>query len=83
MSDISVRSTLELLSALFTVHPNFGEARVVNTETNCRPAFRDNLPRVENQKGLTRINGLYRHGYFTCSLAVCLRGLLSEGYLSN
>ncbi len=39
MSDISVRSTLELLSALFTVHPNFGEARVVNTETNCRPAF--------------------------------------------
>jgi len=35
MSDISVRSTLELLSALFTVHPNFGEARVVNTETNC------------------------------------------------
>jgi glycine oxidase len=63
MSDISVRSTLELLSALYTVHPNFGEARVVNTETNCRPAFRDNLPRIENEKGLTRINGLYRHGY--------------------
>ncbi len=63
MSPISVRSSMELLSALYTVHPNFGEARVVNTETNCRPAFRDNLPRIENEKGLTRINGLYRHGY--------------------
>jgi len=63
MSPISVRSTLELMSALFTIHPNFGEARIVNTETNCRPAFRDNLPRIENEVGLTRVNGLYRHGY--------------------
>ncbi len=77
MSDISVRSTLELLSALFTVHPNFGEARVVNTETNCRPAFRDNLPRIENQKGLTRINGLYRHGYLLAPAIV--EKALNEG----
>ena len=63
MSPISVRSSMELLSALYTVHPNFGEARVVNSETNCRLAFRDNLPRIENSEKLTRINGLYRHGY--------------------
>lgn len=63
MSPISVRSNMELLSALYTVHPSFGEARVVNSETNCRPAFADNLPRIENEQGLTRINGLYRHGY--------------------
>ncbi len=62
-SPISVRSNMELLSALYTVHPSFGEARVVNSETNCRPAFKDNLPRIENEPGLTRINGLYRHGY--------------------
>ena len=62
-SPVSVRSTLELLSASFSTHPSFGEARMVNTETNCRPAFRDNLPRIENQNGITRINGLYRHGY--------------------
>lgn len=62
-SPISVRSSLELLSAVFTVHPSFAEARVVNTETNCRPAFKDNLPKIENSHKLTRINGLYRHGY--------------------
>jgi len=63
MSPISVRSSMELLSALYTVHPSFGEARLVNMETNCRPAFKDNLPRIENSEKLTRINGLYRHGY--------------------
>jgi len=79
-SDISVRSTLELLSALFTVHPNFGEARVVNSETNCRPAFKDNLPRIENQNGLTRINGLYRHGYLLAPAIVerALNGGISK-----
>ncbi len=77
MSPISVRSSMELLSALYTVHPNFGEARVVNTETNCRPAFKDNLPRIENEKGLTRINGLYRHGYLLAPAIV--EKALNEG----
>jgi glycine oxidase len=77
MSPISVRSTLELMSALFTVHPNFGEARIVNTETNCRPAFRDNLPRIENEDKLTRINGLYRHGYLLAPAIV--EKALNEG----
>ena len=62
-SPMSVRSSLELLSAVFSVHSGFGEARIVNSETNCRPAFKDNLPRIEQEEKLTRINGLYRHGY--------------------
>ncbi len=77
MSPVSVRSTLELMSALFTVHPTFGEARIVNSETNCRPAFSDNLPRIENEKGLTRINGLYRHGYLLAPAIV--EKALNEG----
>ena len=82
MSPISVRSSLELLSAVFTVHPNFGEARIVNTETNCRPAFKDNLPRIENEDKLTRINGLYRHGYLLAPAIV--EKALNEGiYASN
>jgi glycine oxidase len=60
---VSVRSAMELLSALYTVHPGFMEGRIVDLESNCRPAFRDNLPRIEEQEGITRINGLYRHGY--------------------
>ena len=80
ISPISVRSSMELLSALYTLHPNFGEARVVNTETNCRPAFKDNLPRIENERGLTRINGLYRHGYLLSPAIV--EKALNEGIRS-
>ena len=77
LSPISVRSSLELLSAVFTVHSSFGEARIVNTQTNCRPAFKDNLPRIENTNKLTRINGLYRHGYLLAPAIV--EKALNEG----
>jgi glycine oxidase len=63
LSTISVRSALELLSALYAIHPGFAEARVVETLTNCRPALLDNLPAIHKTDGLIQINGLYRHGY--------------------
>lgn len=62
-SGITVRSTLELLSALFAVQPAFAEARILRTDVNVRPAFPDNRPRVEHGNGVTSINGLFRHGY--------------------
>lgn len=61
--EITVRSTLELLSAAYSLHSGFAEARVLECKTNCRPALRNNLPRVEHQLGLIRINGLFRHGF--------------------
>jgi glycine oxidase len=63
MSPISVRSTLELLSAAYSVDPAFGEARIIESVVNCRPALPDNEPRIYFQPGLMRINGLYRNGY--------------------
>ena len=62
-SPMSVRSSLELLSAVYAVHSGFAEARVVKSVTNCRPTLKDNLPKIEQKEKLTRINGLYRHGY--------------------
>jgi glycine oxidase len=62
-SQMSVRSSLELLSAVYSMHSGFAEARIVNMLTNCRPALRDNLPKIEQREKLTRVNGLYRHGY--------------------
>ena len=60
---ISVRSTLELLSAAFSVHPGFAEARILKLDTHARPAMLDHQPLIEHEAGLSRINGLYRHGY--------------------
>jgi glycine oxidase len=62
-SPISVQSTLELLSACYSVHPGFAEARVVYTATQCRPAFSNNVPKIWRTPDCIRINGMYRHGY--------------------
>ena len=60
---MTVQSALELLSAAFVVHPGFAEATILELVVGCRPAFPDNLPKIIYQKGLIRINGLYRHGF--------------------
>lgn len=60
---ISVRSTLELLGAAYALHPAFGEAEVLETGVNARPAFPDNLPRIRRQGTTLFVNGLYRHGF--------------------
>ncbi|WP_394893264.1 glycine oxidase ThiO [Mesorhizobium sp. AaZ16] len=59
----TARSMMELLNAAYSVHPAFGEAAIVETGVGIRPAFPDNLPRVERQGGTVAINGLYRHGF--------------------
>ncbi|KAA3445847.1 glycine oxidase ThiO [Mesorhizobium sp. SARCC-RB16n] len=60
---ITARSAMELLSAAYALHPAFGEAELVETGVGVRPAFADNLPRVERDGRKIRINGLYRHGF--------------------
>ena len=62
-SPVSLRSTLELLSAAHSAIPALAEARVVHTETNLRPSLPDNLPVVRHAPGKTEINGLFRHGW--------------------
>ncbi|GIU01689.1 glycine oxidase ThiO [Sulfurovum sp. TSL6] len=69
-SPMSVRSSLELLSAVYSMHSGFAEARIVNMLTNCRPTLRDNLPKIEHTTKMTRINGLYRHGYLLAPAVV-------------
>ena len=61
--NVTVRSALELLSALYSLHPGFAEANIIEKLSQFRPAFSDNKPRIFNQAGLLQLNGLYRHGY--------------------
>ncbi|TSE24737.1 tRNA 5-methylaminomethyl-2-thiouridine biosynthesis bifunctional protein MnmC [Tepidimonas aquatica] len=70
-SPASVRSTLELLSAAYAVHPGFAEARILELNTECRPTLPDNLPAVRvRAPRVLQLNGLYRHGYLIAP-AVC------------
>jgi glycine oxidase len=76
---VTVRSSLELLSAAYSLHDGFSEARVVHMEANCRPALDDNRPRLIAGDRLLRINGLFRHGYL---LAPALAELATD-WLEN
>ncbi|PRD43248.1 glycine oxidase ThiO [Phyllobacterium phragmitis] len=60
---ISVRSVLELLGAAFALDPAFGEAEILETGVDARPAFPDNLPRIRRRGQTLYVNGLYRHGF--------------------
>lgn len=64
-SPMSVRSALELLSAAHSLHPAFGEARVLELNVQRRPTRPDHLPsiRVDQASRVVRVNGLYRHGW--------------------
>jgi glycine oxidase len=62
-SPVTLRSTVELLAAAHSILPALAEARVVHSETNLRPALPDNLPLLAHEPRLTRINGLFRHGW--------------------
>jgi len=60
---VTLRSMLELGSALHSLHPAFGEARVLRVSAALRPALDDHRPAVLQRDGVWHINGLYRHGY--------------------
>ena len=62
-SSISVRSTLELLTAAYSINSSFAEARIIQCKVGHRPALPSNLPEIKYMPGLIGINGLYRHGF--------------------
>lgn len=83
LTPITVRSSLELQSALYSVHTGFAEAQVLHAYANCRPAFIDNLPRIDTAAGLLRVNGLYRHGYLLAPLVLQLALATLDGAVSH
>lgn len=60
---VSLRSAMELMSALYSLHPSFGEAEVLEILSGVRPTYSDNLPKIKACGNVLSINGLFRHGY--------------------
>jgi len=85
LSEMSVRSAMELLSAVYTVHSGFAEARILEMATQCRPTLKNNLPEIKTRKDkglsdLMMINGLYRHGFMIAPAVLdCALELLAFG----
>ncbi|MFC6490604.1 FAD-dependent oxidoreductase, partial [Nitratireductor sp. GCM10026969] len=60
---ITARSAIELLNAAYALLPAFGEARIIEAAAGIRPAYPDNLPRIEERNGTLFVNGFHRHGF--------------------
>jgi glycine oxidase len=86
-SPVSVRGVLELLSSAYSLIPALAEARVLEFNTQVRPALPDNLPalRFDRERKTLHINGLYRHGFLlTPTIVEEVLGLLTiEGQPSG
>lgn len=63
LSPIVARSMMELLNAAYTLHPEFANAQIVETNVGIRPAFPNNLPAIEHNNKEIYVNGFYRHGF--------------------
>jgi glycine oxidase len=81
---VSVRSALELLTSAYAVHPAFGEARIVEIGAGLRPAFPDNLPRINVNNRKISVNGFYRHGFLLApALAELTLAYVQRGFIHN
>ncbi|WEQ57197.1 FAD-dependent oxidoreductase [Komagataeibacter nataicola] len=60
---MTLRSMVEMLGAVYALHPAFGEAEILETGTGLRPSYPDNMPAVRHEGRHIHINGMYRHGF--------------------
>jgi len=71
---VSVRSSMELMSALYAIHPSFADAQIIELKAGIRPSYPDNLPRITINDKTIACNGLFRHGYLLSPvMAECVR----------
>ncbi len=67
----SVWSMLDLLNSALLLSSSFGEAEIIESGVDIRPAFDDNVPRLYRKDNVIFVNGLYRHGFLLSpSLAI-------------
>ena len=82
---VTARSIVELVNSAYAMHPAFAEAEIVETGSDLRPAFFDNLPRIIVRGRKIFINGLFRHGFLLapalarqCADFICVGAVARE-----
>ncbi len=76
---ISIRSAMELQSALYSIHRSFGDSKILEMTAGIRPALPKNMPIISMEGQVIRCNGLFRHGFLLApvmaeSLACYIQG---------
>ncbi|MCF2858492.1 FAD-dependent oxidoreductase [Pseudoalteromonas sp. SMS1] len=78
---VSARSVFEMLGSAFALHPAFSEAEIVEIGVDARPAYLNNLPKVNWRGKVLTVNGMYRHGFLLAPvMARVAANAIFEGY---
>jgi glycine oxidase len=80
---MTVRSSMELLSAAYSVHSGFAEANIRQHVVQIRPAFSDNQPKISVHQRLIQVNGLFRHGFLIAPVVLRQLTFSVEQFLTN
>ena len=62
-AQVSLRSGMELMSALYSLHPSFGDAKIIEMNAGVRPSYDSNMPYITIRDNTISANGLFRHGF--------------------
>lgn len=72
-------TALQYLSLVLQLVPALRDVKLSSCRSHARPVFTNHAPLVQHQPGLTRINGLYRHGFLLApSIAVAVIKQLTQ-----
>ncbi|MCW2286409.1 glycine oxidase [Rhodoblastus acidophilus] len=77
---VTAESLVELVNSAFALNPAFAQAEILETGSDVRPSFADNLPRIRREGKKLFLNGLYRHGFLLSPpLASRAAGVILDG----
>ena len=60
---VTVKSSLDLLSAIYALHPGFANAEIIEAIAGQRAVYAKEEPRVAVTENIVRVNGLSRQGW--------------------
>ncbi len=60
---VTVRSSLDLLSAIYALHPGFADAEIIEAVAGQRSVYTDKNPTITISENIACINGLSRQGW--------------------
>lgn len=60
---VTVKSSLDLLSAIYSLHPGFANAEIIEAIAGQRAVYREQTPRVTLSENIISVNGLSRQGW--------------------
>lgn len=67
---VTVRSSLDLLSAIYSLHPGFADAEIIEAIAGQRALYKHRKPEVLVRDNIISINGLNRQGWMTAPALV-------------